>query len=756
MRLSHAGFALLLMGLLRSQAAAADAALAFRLPDEVHPVMASWFWGLPEFEPEGYRPYLDMMADHSAVNLLTVSIRAPEKEVTQQAVHDQIKQAAIYARSRGMKIAMDLCVRLARDAFRQAYPDELQEMLRLRETALRESGTVELGIASSDLGDHYTFNTTHYIPLRGRLVRVYSYVRGPAGIEPDTVRDITESACKVKVASDREVVVEIACGPETQGRHACVMASFTHFTPAVFAPHLIPFQREILEMYRDVPLAGACKDEWGFPPCYDGCPAKDDYWYSTFRAEAYAERTGGRDLIRDFLLMTFGERGRERERRRAINHFMRMSTLRNGAIEDAFYRDVKEFFGPAAVVATHPTWYPHPDLREFKKNGLDWWLATRDLAQTDEVTPYCVRTSLAKKWNSPVWVNMFYSNDVKNYLPEIWSHALGGGRINFHPVYPLQGEHPYLERDRMLLRGELMRGDCRIRLLNFITQAPLECPAAVIFGHACAMNWAGPAYDDVGLGVADELWRAGYPADLIPSTEIGGPALKIGQDGFVQYGPQRYRAIVLYHPEFEGEETAAFLRQAANGRTALFRVGEWTHDFDARPFDGAKVLPGSMRTLPDAASAVRAVIDLLRGEGTIPQTPATRTMDRTCAPPPDGRCRLIDGTTIVLSGAENVAGDPIQTAFEVSGRAVNVDAIGVVGVRLKTSGELDALAAGGLKRFEMADVKIDLPQRVDLAVWTDTAGKRHGVLQGWDGPVPSALLALTADWRRLNLPPAAP
>lgn len=49
-----------------------------------------------------------------------------------------------------------------------------------------------------------------------------------------------------------------------------------------------------------------------------------------------------------------------------------------------------------------PTWWPNPDTREFKKNGLDWWVATRDGAWCDEVTPYCVGTALAKKWGNPV------------------------------------------------------------------------------------------------------------------------------------------------------------------------------------------------------------------------------------------------------------------------------------------------------------------------------------------------------------------
>jgi hypothetical protein len=106
------------------------------------------------------------------------------------------------------------------------------------------------------------------------------------------------------------------------------MAAFTHFTPDVFAPHLLEFQRAILAKYADVPLAGACKAEWGFPPCYDGCPAKNDYWYSHSLEAAYAQRTGGRELLRDTLLMTFGQRGRQDRRQAAINHFMELTTTR--------------------------------------------------------------------------------------------------------------------------------------------------------------------------------------------------------------------------------------------------------------------------------------------------------------------------------------------------------------------------------------------------------------------------------------------
>ncbi len=732
---------------------------SLRMPDGVTPVIVAWFWLDEAFQPDGYKPILDMIAEHTGASMLMTSIRALKKEVTDEDVRAQIKSAARYAAAKGIKVVMDIDVRLARAAFQKAYPDELQEMLRLREVDVKD-GPATLRITSDDLNDHYTGSTTHYIPLAGRLVRVYAYARDDGGIDPQTVTDIT-ARCRATTATDKEVIVEVPSDEQTRGRKVCIMVSFTHFTPDVFAPHLDEFQGGILEQYRDTGIAGACKDEWGFPPCFDGCPAKNDYWYSRFMAEAYARRTGGRDLLRDCVLMTFGERGRQAERQAAINGFMDMCTLRNGQIEDHYYRTIKKVYGPKGVVATHPTWYPYPGTREFKKNGLDWWISPRDLAQTDEVTPFCARTSLAKKWNSPLWVNMYYSTHVTDYETEVWSHALGGGRIDYHPQYPSPDpKRTFAEGYAVLLRGGLMRGDSRIRMLNFITQTPLDCPVAVVFGHACAMNWAGPSYDDVGIGLTDRLWEAGYPADLIPSSEIGNGSLKIDEDGCVRYGPQRYRAVAFYHPELDRRTSAAFFAKVSAAKTAMYRVGSWTTDFEGKPFDGDKSLPAAMAVASDAAGCAETIVSRLREQGVEPQTPANRHIvafnRRSSAPQRSGRCRLIDGTEIMLAGAKDVSGDPIQTTMKVAGRDVTVDAVGVVGVRLDRDGQPVALAAGGLKRFEVGTFHIELPERLDVALWRGPQGKWQGVVQGGSGAIPAPLTALTDQWQRLAVPNPLP
>jgi hypothetical protein len=734
---------------------AAGTPASLRLPEGVPPVIGCWFWSEEEFEPEGYRPFLNLVSTHADYNLLTTSLRIPKKEVTDADVRAQISAAAAYARERDIGLVVDLDVRLAREAFRAAHPGELQEMLRLREAACPDAGEVTIRIESTQLSDHYTNPATPYVAVAGRLERVYVYVRERDGMPIDAVEDMT-SKTRLVSATEREVTVAISCADRKPDRRACAIAAFTHFTPDVFAPHLLDFQRSIIHGYRDAGLSGACKDEWGFPPCYDGCPAKNDFWYSAFRAREYAAISGGRDLVRDCLLMYAGERGRERERQAAINRFLEMSYLRNGAIEEDFYQATKAAFGPRAFAGTHPTWYPHPDLREQMKNGLDWWVARRDWAQTDEVTPYCARTALSKKWGSPVWYNMFYATSVGEYENAIWAGVLGGGRVNFHPLYPSAPDKGRTWTYAGLLRGGLMRGNARIRLLNFMARSPLDCPAAVVFGHACTMNWAGPAYDDPGLAAADALWAAGYPADLIPSSEIENAALRIGPDGFVEYGPQKYRAVILYHPEFCNPRVADLFGQAAKGATPLFRVGAWTMTADATAFDGNSKLPPSMKPFETGAACAAAVAACLRDRGVAPATPAIAPMagfeHQTISPPREGRARLIDGTEIFASGRKDVAGDPLNVKLEIKGKPIAAEAVGILGVRLDDGGHLDGLAAGGLRFFSGGGVEIKLDMPADIALWRDAAGAFPGALQDWDGPVPYVLQGLCNEWLRLSVP----
>jgi hypothetical protein len=738
--------------------------LRVQLPGQEHSVVKTswsgigcWFWTAEDFQPDAYKRFVDLHERHSGYGLLTTSIRH-HVEVTQPEVHDQIKRATEYARAHGMEVVMDLDVRLARQAFMDKYPGELQEIVRLRELALEPEGPTVLAIDAIQMADHYTptqLGVRAYESLAGRLLRAYAYVAGPQGIEPDGVQDIT-SRCQVTQADARGVKVTIPGTAADQGRTACLLAAFTLFTPDVFAPHLPEFERNTLRQYADVPLAGACKDEWGFPGRFG--PRLDDLYFSQAMADVYARRRPGRNLVRDLLLMVKPHQGLEAEREAAINHYMEMNWQRNAEVENAYYRSIKDVFGPQAMSATHPTWFPNPSTREeVFKNGLHWWACRRDLAQTDEATPFCARTALAKKWHSPLWVNMYYERTLEPYREDLWRHALGGGRINFHPIYPAPANVPPDHRTVSLLGDKLLAADCRVRLLNFISTAPLDCPVAVVFGHPAALNWAGPGLADTGLAVTDRLWAEGFYADLIPSSEIAAGALVVGEDGRVQYGAQRYDAVVLYQPQFERAAVADFFRQAAAaGKTSLYRVGDWTRDFEGQSFDGQRALPEAMRALTDAETCARAVIAGLRAAGRPGQTLCTVRgtvgFAGSMMPRPSGQCRLLDGTVILASGAKDVMGDPIQTTITVDGHDVTFDAVGVAAVRLDPRGQVAAMAAGGLKASACGDLHIQLPDPADIALWRDAQGQWQGVLQGHTGPIPDALTRITKNWTRLRLP----
>ena len=96
--------------------------------------------------------------------------------------------------------------------------------------------------------------------------------------------------------------------------------------------------------------------------------------------------------------------------------------------------------------------------------------------------------------------------------------------------------------------------------------------------------------------------------------------------------------------------------------------------------------------------------------------------------------------------------DPIQKTINMDGQIVAFDAVGVAAVRLDKDGKLEALAAGALKSFRGGGLAIELPERVDVAMWRDAKGQWHGVLQDFSGPVPATLLAFTNDWLRLSVP----
>jgi len=289
------------------------------------PVIGAWFWTQRDLEPEGYASFLDAAAAYSPYSLLSTACR--RIEVVEPQVHQQAGKAVRYAATLGLKVALELDIRLARQAYRAKYPHEQQEELVLRFVDFTNEKPAEVVFQGVDTRDHMNGSLPAYESVNTRLVRVYSFVRDTAGIDPATVRDVTRDSVVATADGPRKLTVRL---PAQSGRSVCVIASHAYLTPDVFAPHLIEYQRGIIQQYADLPLAGIMKDEWGFPPDHTGNPAHDRYWYSTAMAKVYAKRSGGSDLVRDTLLMCAGEKGRQRERQAAINRYREMCPAQRG------------------------------------------------------------------------------------------------------------------------------------------------------------------------------------------------------------------------------------------------------------------------------------------------------------------------------------------------------------------------------------------------------------------------------------------
>ncbi len=709
------------------------------------PAITTWFWSEEEFKPEGYKRVIDRHYQFSKFDLLTVSIRYPmEKDryslsILDSSVHAQIKAAAEYAAERGIGLVFQLDEPFAREEFAKKYPDELQELVSIREIALTDHDTAEIRISSINLGGFYE-------PLHWKLLRVYMYDK-----DDKMIGDITKRATMVQ-SGKNAVKILVKCNAGDSGYKARILTSYSILKADVFAPHLIEFEKDILMKYAEAKLAGICKDEWGFPNRFD--PSPNDLWYSKFMAAEYEKRRPGHDLLADMCLMYKEEKGKEQERIAAINHYMEMNWQRNGEIETAYYHSIKSVFGEQAMVATHPTWFPYPGAQEAFRNGIHWWVAKRDLAQTDESVPFSIRTSLSKKWQSPLWYNMYYSSDLRAYEKELWRSVLAGGRINFHQLYPYHNWQGDTAFKTSLLNTDLLKANNRIQMLNYISTMPADCRVAVVFSHPAICSWIEKEYRDAGMIMADSLWQLGYYADLIPSSEIGNGNLVIDKDGYVRYNMQRYDAVILYHPQFEKSTVATFFKKAAaTNKTALYWIGHWTKDFEGHPYNGMRELPKSMKH-GSIRSTLTDVSALLENRGVERSTPSVLTymheFRASMAPKLSGRFRLIDGTVILASGEKSVLGDTIIKTFTVDDKQVTVDGVGIAAVRFDKSGNIEAMAVGGMKSFTTNGINIVMPERADVALWRNKDGKWEGVLQGYKGKLPEALKAITRNWVRIE------
>ena len=719
-----------------------------RLPVQVVPENAFVSLNAIDFKPgkETFKRdavFRDVFGKMSPYNCITLTLRCrPDLNDpgTQKRAADLIAQA----HADGIKVYMDTDPRSARDEFLRRWPEDAQARLAF-EIVEPTRGTASFRMIPEKCGDHMTAGTKRgYDVFRSRLLKAWAITFGDDGLaDPDSVRDVTDEIYNAECAT---VLSGIVSGLH-KGEKLVALGEFSHWSADVFSPHLMPYAHELMETYRKLGADGAMKDEWGFPSTRERQRQFKSFWYSRHFAAAWARESGGRDMIEDALGMVVPFRGREQVRTAAIDRYFALTERRNAEIERDFYDANKRLWGPDVYVTKHPTWYSHGDpwRQEFFHNGLGWWDATRDWAQSDETCEVGHNLGMMRLCGGPCWLNEGYGDVPEHYPRALWRFALCGGRMVYHSLYSgrfaerdLAPEERNVVAHREILTAGGAAAESRVRLLSLITRAQPVSAAAFVFGHSRVMNWTDPAFEDLGCPFLHAVGRAGYYLDVFPSTATD--RLHVDADGWVTAGPMRYPAVFLHR--LSPADAAAWNRLTGD-RILKTRVAA----VDSLEIPGAETW--------STADAARAIA-LLEKTGAVRQTPFGKTdqndQERDNAnllPDPDGTLVLLDGTVARIKGSSpDPTGDPIAGTLE----GVAFAAKGLFAVRVE-QGEAVALAAGGLARAKGAGLDLAFGEPLDLAL-VKRGGKWRGLVQVPAAPfeIPAALKALTDDWRILVQP----
>lgn len=708
-----------------------------RLPVQVVPENVFVSFGNGDFKP-GHENELrddmfrDVIGRLGPYNCVTLTLRC-KPDLSDRILEERAADVIAQAHRDGLQVLMDVDVRIARDEFLRRWPEDAQSRLAF-DIVTPTNGVAQFRMVPEFCRDHMCYKSRRvYDVFKSRILKAWAIRVGADGVgDPATLREVTDDVCEGEVAC----VLSGKVADLAAGERLVVLGEFTHWSADVFSPHLMPFVHELMARYKKVGADGAMHDEWGFPSTRQRMTRFRSFWYSRNFAAAWREKTSGRDMIDDALLMAQPMRGRETERSRAIDTYFGLTYERNVEIETDFYEENKRLWGPDVYVTKHATWSARPGLGEYFHDGLSWWGAKRDWAQSDEDCEVSHCLGMMRTMGGPVWLNEGYGPSGGHYAKTVWRYALAGGRMVYHGIYGGKtlvagpGDSKRALNQIGILRAGAGQAESRVRLLNLISRAQPVSAAAQVFGHSRLMNWTDPAFKGCGIGFLQRLGSVGYYVDAYPST-IVLTAFRVTDDGYLAAGEMKYPLVVLYR--LSDEDRAAWKR-LVDGRTLRTEVVE-TESGDAA-----------------FADRIVARLDALRAQR---QTPYGKTGLRSSSsnrlPDPDGMLTLLDGTVARLKGfSPDPTGDPIEGTLVSNGTKVDYAATGICAVRCE-KGEAVAVAAGALRRLKAPGLDLELDGAQDV-VLVKKDGKWKGVMQvsSTEAEIPAALLKLTDDWRKLK------
>lgn len=575
------------------------------------PQILFWKWDDSHIQSRKYIKDIDDICERSGFNYIYVGTAWCSLTLESPILKRAITEAVTYTHDRGRKFILEIDVRPCRNAFVARHPESRTGMVFALEDEIRHSDVVlshEFDQPADQFG-RYGFQSAE-------VLRVYAFkLLDSCHYDEETLIDITH-LCEWRM---HERTLSLSINTDTPqlepGMRVFAVTVGWYEYPDPASPDTWAFTEKLFELYADIALDGVALDEWGyFPHSRNGGQFYFDEawkspWYSLALQNLYAETTG-RDLIKDYLVMRYAPEGSDESRIVAINEYTDLIRQVTVSFEDRYYEACKEYFGEDAFVGVHPTWYgltETDNTPEIWKNALNWWDVTRDYGQTDESISLPVRAALSHKWNSPIWLNMWYGNgtlDLGTYFKEGWTNARFGGRTHTL-AYECRLEPSVLDLKEKGYLERIWEMEERIMLLNSIATHPLDCRVGIVLGYYAATNWLCNV-DTHGcwhmkdcvlsrtLEIAMSVWNAGFLCDVIPDYEIADGDLNL-KEGKARYGNQEYDLLIYVYPELSKKSTILLLDDYASAGGKLGVIGN-----QSRFQDGA-LCSGEFKDLVDKA-----------------------------------------------------------------------------------------------------------------------------------------------------------
>lgn len=490
----------------------------------------------------------------------------------------------------------------------------------------------------------------------------------------------------------------IQAGDAGTGKQVVCFISKQLQTYDLMGEEFITPRREMFERVKHIRICGVATDEWGIGPVKLDMPtikpfkAKTKFalseikeavdlgtipmfveWllYSDGMERCYRQRYG-KSLREEALYLWYHRKNDIQTSVRVINRYIENIRLSVVQTDRQFYDLGKEYFGENCFIACHPTWWGDELDNAFDclRNGLDWWEARRDYAQTDELLPIPIRLGMMRKASENVWYNMWYSMrtmDIRTYYRETWINARFGGRTH-HLGYECNEPNVVLELYPKGMLESLSAMEEKIEMINRQLDSRPDSRVLVLFGYENATNWklSDPQALHISrrnpnmhriLSFTKELFDSPYLCELAPTTEIGNGSICM-KDGAVTYMGHAYDAMVVIMGNWISESAYKLIEEYGNSGGNLLIVGRIDRLSDGTPvtmdFGNRGVFPADIETQTVAERLSQLGVPKMCGKN---------------------YCIYEDGTVLFTTDGKRYINNPLHVECRLGENTIQVDCL---------------------------------------------------------------------------------